>query len=380
MTIAMKPALTEAAPDANALAAEILSCLTYRIGKDPTVATQYDWLSATIKVVRDRLIEKWIASTKKAYEHQSKRVYYLSLEFLIGRLMRDAILALNAGSSSVKFGLYDIEDVDGLRLVARGTLDEGSAPKLVAKGSDGAKLCDIPIAGDGAALPVRTLLGWIDEKLGRKLVACGHRIVHGGRKFADPVQLTPPVLSALDELTPLAPLHQPRSLAPVCAVAGVCPGLFQVGCFDTAFHQTQPHLAQAFALPRELSESGIRRYGFHGLSYDFVSTRLREVAPDHANKRIVIAHLGNGASLCAINEGRSVATTMGFTAVEGLMMGTRCGSIDPGVLIYRCLHGRQMLRITAEEDAGAWLPKPRSSRNDRRCVRLAQLRRTNRAG
>jgi acetate kinase len=249
--------------------------------------------------------------------------------------MGDAILALNAGSSSVKFGLYEVKDLDDLDLVARGTLDEGSAPKLVAKGSDGAKLCDIPIAGDGAALPVRTLLGWIDEKLGRKLVACGHRIVHGGRKFADPVQLTPPVLSALDELTPLAPLHQPRSLAPVCAVAGVCPGLFQVGCFDTAFHRTMESSVSRYALPPEYEEKGIRRYGFHGLSYEYVARRLADEGMKE--KRTVIAHLGNGASLCAIKDGKSVDTTMGFSALDGLVMGTRCGSIDPGVLLYLLL-------------------------------------------
>src|SRR4030095_1882360 len=133
---------------------------------------------------------------------------------------------------------------------------------------------------------------------------------------------------------PLAPLHQPHNLAPIKAIAAAVPVIRQVACFDTGFHQTQPHLAQAFALPRELSDSGIRRYGFHGLSYEFVSTRLRVVAPEHADKRIIICHLGNGASVCAIHKGRSVATTMGFTAVEGLMMGTRCGSIDPGVLIY----------------------------------------------
>ncbi|MGB3643392.1 MAG: acetate/propionate family kinase [Mesorhizobium sp.] len=249
--------------------------------------------------------------------------------------MGDAILALNAGSSSVKFGLYEVKDLDDLDLVARGTLDEGSAPKLVAKGSDGAKLCDIPIADDGAALPVRTLLGWIDEKLGRKLVACGHRIVHGGGKFADPVQLTPPALSALDELTPLAPLHQPRSLAPVRAVAGVCPGLFQAGCFDTAFHRTIEPSVSRYALPREYEEKGIRRYGFHGLSYEYVARRLADKGMKE--KRTVIAHLGNGASLCAIKDGRSMDTTMGFSALDGLVMGTRCGSIDPGVLLYLLL-------------------------------------------
>jgi acetate kinase len=146
--------------------------------------------------------------------------------------------------------------------------------------------------------------------------------------------VTKDVIAALEALSPLAPLHQPHNLAPIKAIMSDAPHIPQVACFDTAFHQTQPHLAHAFALPREISDSGVRRYGFHGLSYEFVSGKLREVAPEHADKHIIIAHLGNGASLCALHHGRSVATTMGFTAVEGLVMGTRCGSIDPGVLIY----------------------------------------------
>jgi acetate kinase len=142
------------------------------------------------------------------------------------------------------------------------------------------------------------------------------------------------VIASLKKLCPLAPLHQPHNIAPIEAIRSAAPHIAQVACFDTAFHQTQSRLAYSFALPRELTDSGVRRYGFHGLSYDYVVGRLRELAPDHVDKRIVIAHLGNGASLCAIHRGRSVATTMGFTAVEGLMMGTRCGAIDPGVLIY----------------------------------------------
>jgi acetate kinase len=146
--------------------------------------------------------------------------------------------------------------------------------------------------------------------------------------------VTDEVIAELRKLCPLAPLHQPHNLAPIEAIRQAAPHISQVACFDTAFHQTQTDLAQSFALPREITESGVRRYGFHGLSYEYVSGKLREVAPDHSEKRIVIAHLGNGASLCAIHRGRSVASTMGFTAVDGLMMGTRCGSIDPGVLIY----------------------------------------------
>ncbi|MBN9068732.1 MAG: acetate/propionate family kinase [Rhizobiales bacterium] len=250
--------------------------------------------------------------------------------------MRDAILALNAGSSSVKFGLYDIEDVDDLRLVARGTLDEGGAPRFVVKAPDGEILRDVPVAGDGATAPVRTLVRWIEEKQHeRKLVACGHRIVHGGGEFADPVGLTPPVMSALDKLTPLAPLHQPLSLSPVRTLTGLRPDLLQVGCFDTAFHRTIEPLVSRYALPPEYAGKGIRRYGFHGLSYEYVAGRLADGGKK--DKRTIVAHLGNGASLCAIKEGRSIDTTMGFSALDGLMMGTRCGSIDPGVLLYLLL-------------------------------------------
>jgi acetate kinase len=250
--------------------------------------------------------------------------------------MRDAILALNAGSSSVKFGLYDIEDVDNLRLVARGTLDKGGAPHLVVKAPDGETLCDVPVAGGDMAEPVRTLVRWIEEKQHeRKLVACGHRIVHGGGEFADPVRLTPPVMSALDKLAPLAPLHQPLSLSPVRALAGLRPDLLQVGCFDTAFHRTIEPLVSRYALPLEYEEKGIRRYGFHGLSYEYLAGRLAENGK--TGKRTIVAHLGNGASLCAIKDGKSVDTTMGFSALDGLMMGTRCGSIDPGVLLYLLL-------------------------------------------
>jgi acetate kinase len=158
--------------------------------------------------------------------------------------------------------------------------------------------------------------------------------VHGGTQFTAPVLVTKEVVASLKTFCPLAPLHQPHNLAPVEAIAVAAPHISQVACFDTAFHQAQPALAQTYAIPRELTDSGVRRYGFHGLSYEFVSTRLKEIAPKLAAGLVIIAHLGNGASLCALKGGRSTATTMGFTAVEGLVMGTRCGSIDPGVLIY----------------------------------------------
>jgi acetate kinase len=266
--------------------------------------------------------------------------------------MRDAILAFNAGSSSVKFGLYDIEDLDNLRLVARGTLGEGNAPRLVANAPDGETLCDVPVTGGDTAEPVRMLVRWIEEKQhGRKLVACGHRIVHGGREFADPVRLTPPVMSALDKLSPLAPLHQPLSLSPVRALAGLRSDLLQVGCFDTAFHRTIEPLVSRYALPPEYGKKGIRRYGFHGLSYEYVAGRLADEGKK--DKRTIVAHLGNGASLCAMRGGRSVDTTMGFSALDGLMMGTRCGSIDPGVLLYLLLEqhmsAEEVQRLLYEE-------------------------------
>ncbi|HEY1878347.1 MAG TPA: acetate/propionate family kinase, partial [Caulobacteraceae bacterium] len=169
---------------------------------------------------------------------------------------------------------------------------------------------------------------------GTPVSGVGHRVVHGGAKYAAPVRVDSQVLASLAELAPLAPLHQPHNLAPIKAIAEAAPHIPQVACFDTAFHHGQPHLAQAFALPRKYTEAGVRRYGFHGLSYEFVATRLTDVAPELAPARVVVAHLGNGASLCAMRGGRSLATTMGFTAVDGLMMGTRCGAIDPGVLVY----------------------------------------------
>ena len=169
---------------------------------------------------------------------------------------------------------------------------------------------------------------------GRPVLGVGHRVVHGGTEFAGPVRIDQAVMAALKKLVPLAPLHEPHNLAPIEAIAANQPDLPQVACFDTAFHRSQPAVAQEFAVPRELTAAGVRRYGFHGLSYDFIVTRLREIDPALAKSRLVIAHLGNGASLCAVADGRSVASTMGFTAVDGLMMGTRCGALDPGVLLY----------------------------------------------
>ena len=250
--------------------------------------------------------------------------------------MTQRIAVLNAGSSSIKFGLF--EEGEKERLLFRGQIENiGVGPRLTVEDPSGEKVAENQWGAkdlDHSAATMVILQTMISLLSGASVAAVGHRVVHGGTSFTKPTRVTKPTIAELRKLCPLAPLHQPHNLAPIEAIARAAPDMPQVACFDTAFHQTQPRLAHSFAIPREMTASGIRRYGFHGLSYEYVSGKLREVAPDHANKRIVIAHLGNGASLCALHEGRSVATTMGFTAVEGLMMGTRCGSIDPGVLIY----------------------------------------------
>lgn len=253
--------------------------------------------------------------------------------------MPDAVLALNAGSSSLKFALFGLGAGDEMTPLSRGELEGiGTAPRFVARDANGATLDDRRWSNSGAADHsghLDGLLGWVDQHLGSAtLVAVGHRVVHGGRDFTDPVRLTDDVLTALNALTPLAPLHQPGSLAPVRSIMTLRPALPQVACFDTAFHHTLPAVATRFALPRAYEDEGVRRYGFHGLSYEYIARRLQQVAPHLASGRVVAAHLGNGASLCAMQGGRSVDTTMGFTALDGLMMGTRCGTIDAGVLLY----------------------------------------------
>jgi acetate kinase len=250
--------------------------------------------------------------------------------------MADRIAVLNAGSSSIKFALFET-DVDE-RLLFRGQIENiGVAPRMSVEDADGKQLVEESWDatkldhGSGTKIILQTAIGLLG---GQPVSGVGHRVVHGGVEFNKATRVTKDVVASLKKLRPLAPLHQPHNLAPIEAIASAAPHVPQVACFDTAFHQSQPLLAHSFALPRELTDSGIRRYGFHGLSYEFISGRLRKCAPDYADKRIIVAHLGNGASLCALYGGKSIATTMGFTAVEGLMMGTRCGSIDPGVLIY----------------------------------------------
>jgi acetate kinase len=250
----------------------------------------------------------------------------------------DAVLTLNAGSSSIKFSLFEVGSSERLTLVSHGEVEGiGSAPHFVARDSAGAVLAEQSWADPGQAFPslLEAVIGWAESHLGADtLIAIGHRVVHGGALHDRPERVTPDLLIALDKLTPLAPLHQPHNLAPIRAIAAARPELPQVACFDTAFHHTMPAVATRFALPRDYEKAGVRRYGFHGLSYEYIARRLRDVAPDLAQGRVIAAHLGNGASLCGMAAGRSVDTTMGFTALDGLVMGTRCGSLDPGVILY----------------------------------------------
>ena len=250
---------------------------------------------------------------------------------------RGAVLALNAGSSSVKFALFAAGEGDRLARAAHGQIEGiGGAPRFLAHDPAGAALVDrrFPEGSTHEDL-LGALLGFVGAQLdGAALRAVGHRVVHGGTRFDRPVLVTEPILAALAALIPLAPLHQPHNLAPIRAIAATRPDLPQVACFDTGFHHAMPELATRFALPRALTEAGIRRYGFHGLSYEFIARRLRVLAPGLAAGRVIAAHLGNGASLCAMADGRSVDTTMGFTALDGLMMGTRSGNLDPGVVLH----------------------------------------------
>ena len=248
-----------------------------------------------------------------------------------------AILVVNAGSSSLKFQVFAM---DGERLERRvkGQIDGiGVHPRLKAVGADGAALIDrsYPPA-DLPDLPAATaeLRRWLASLGGFELRAIGHRVVHGGPDFDRPVRVDAGVLARLAEFAPLAPLHQPHNLAPIRLAQEIDPEMPQVACFDTAFHRGHPPHTDCYALPRALYDAGVRRYGFHGLSYEYVADRLRTVAPDLAGGRVIVAHLGSGVSMCGLREGRSVESTMGFTALDGLPMGTRPGQLDPGVVLY----------------------------------------------
>lgn len=244
-----------------------------------------------------------------------------------------AILVLNAGSSSVKFALFA---ADTLQPLCRGGI-EGIGSQARFGGAAGAQAHlfegGLPEESDHAAA-THWLLDRIRRADGIELRAAGHRVVHGGPDFASPVVISEAVMTALEALIPLAPAHQPHNLAAIRAVRRAWPDLPQVACFDTAFHRTMPRLAQIFAIPHDLTDQGLVRYGFHGLSYQHVADVLPGIAGERATGRVIVAHLGHGASLCALREGRSVATTMGFTALDGLMMGMRCGTIDAGLVLH----------------------------------------------
>ena len=250
--------------------------------------------------------------------------------------MDGAIAVLNAGSSSLKFALFEAGPES--RPLFRGLLEQiGVAPHLCVKGAGGQVLAEEhwPAEGfDHRAATREVLRTAIELAEGRPIAAVGHRVVMGGERYSAPVLIDREVLDTLARLAPLVPLHQPHNLAPIETILEAAPRVPQVACFDTAFHRGQPPIAQLFGLPRRFTEAGVRRYGFHGLSYEYVSGRLAELAPDLAAGRVIVAHLGNGASLCAILAGRSMATTMGFSSLDGLIMGTRCGALDPGVLLH----------------------------------------------
>lgn len=247
----------------------------------------------------------------------------------------DNILVLNTGSSSIKFSLFGGAATELLLTGRVENLLRGPTRFLVQNGAR----CAVheqswPEPLDHAA-GMNALLAFLDARNGGQgLRAVGHRIVHGGSLYSGPVRLNQAVLAELEKLVPLAPLHLPHNLAAVRATMQMAPGVVQLACFDTAFHRSQPALAQAFALPQEITDLGIRRYGFHGLSYEYIASRLPEADPALGGGKVVAAHLGNGASMCALHAGRSVASSMGFTAVDGLPMGTRCGAVDPGVVLY----------------------------------------------
>ncbi|WP_417808153.1 acetate/propionate family kinase [Thioclava sp.] len=249
--------------------------------------------------------------------------------------MSDVILTLNAGSTSLKFSLFAVgpDGVDPTPF-ADGEADGlGDAPHLKIKAVNGG--IDTALkSGDYESVLAR-VLSWIESHdSGMTLIGAGHRIVHGGPEFAAPVRLNKSITRKLAALNPLAPLHQPHNLVPVRVLSASHPHLPQVACFDTGFHATNAPLTTRYAIPREMHDAGIRRYGFHGLSYEYIASTLPEYLGDKADGRVVVAHLGGGASMCAIHKGRSVASSMGFSAIDGLVMATRSGAIDPGVLLY----------------------------------------------
>jgi acetate kinase len=250
----------------------------------------------------------------------------------------DTILVVNAGSSSVKFQLFAIDGERGLTRLIKGQMDGiGTRPRLRATAADGTVLIDEAYARERVA-DVATALAtageWLRETQKLHPIAIGHRVVHGGPHYDRPVLVDASVLDHLQRYVSLAPLHQPNNLAPIRSVLARFPDLPQIACFDTAFHRGHDPLADHYAIPERFYAGGVRRYGFHGLSYEFIASRLPQVAPEIADGRVIVAHLGSGASMCALSGGRSIESTMGFTALDGLPMGTRPGQIDPGVVLH----------------------------------------------
>lgn len=248
------------------------------------------------------------------------------------------VLSINSGSSSIKLGLFAAAHGSEPRALARGRIEAiGIAPRLELRDGEGALLhryeWPAEAGADHAAL-LDYLLEWMETRFGNRVTAAGHRVVHGGAAFTAPCLVDDAVLQSLQALAPMAPLHQPHNLAGIRALLARHPELRQVACFDTAFHRSLSDVATRLGLPQALHDQGVRRYGFHGLSYEYVLQRLRALDPALATGRLIVAHLGNGASLCAVDGGRSVDTTMGFSALDGLLMGTRCGTLDPGVVLH----------------------------------------------
>jgi acetate kinase len=262
--------------------------------------------------------------------------------------MQSQILVLNAGSSSIKFAIF--EDRQPLHRTVHGLISGlGGAAAFAARNGHGTLAGNLP----AGALTHEAALGWLFDWLDRgghaqHLLGAGHRVVHGGIRHDAPIVVDDRIISELDALVPLAPLHQPHNMAAIHALRKLRPALAQVACFDTAFHRSQPAVAQTLPLPRTLTADGLRRYGFHGLSYEYIAGALPQALGAGADGRVIVAHLGNGASLCAMRYRRSIATTMGFSTLDGLVMGTRCGAIDPGVLFY-LMHERKMPSAAVED-------------------------------
>jgi acetate kinase len=263
--------------------------------------------------------------------------------------MRDYVLVLNAGSSSLKFGVYVRPEDKGWQLESRGQIEGiGTSPRIRASKADGEVLIDQRPATDvrDGRAALDALAVWLRSMYGGgHVIGVGHRVVHGGTRYTRPVIVTPEVLADLYRLTALAPLHQPYNLEAIKAVSRHLGDVPQVACFDTSFHRTMPLVAELVPLPPEICSAGVRRYGFHGLSYEYIASALSRAAPEIAKARVIVAHLGNGASLCALKAGRSMENTFGFTVLDGLCMGTRPGALDPGVVLYLF----QQLGLSARE-------------------------------